>query len=314
MSQRYLTTVEQIEALKQLNTIEFYARQIVEGFLTGIHRSPYHGFSVEFAEHRTYNPGESTRFIDWKLYGRTDKLYVKKFEAETNLRCQLLLDTSSSMLYPVGQRVNKLGFSALCAAAMAHLLSKQRDSVGITTFTQAIDTHLPSRLSAAHQKTIFGKLNELLLRTFDTSQTSTGERTSLAPVLHQVAEMLPKRSLVVLFSDIFSDEPSDEIFNGFEYLRYNHHEVIVFQVTHNRTEKNFELENRPYKIIDMETGEVLKLSPTEIRSYFQRLAAEHQEQLKRRFLQYKIDYIEADIERPFDQVLSPWLMKRSRMY
>ncbi len=313
MHNRYLTTAKQIESLAQLNSIEFYARQIVEGFLSGIHRSPYHGFSVEFAEHRIYNPGESTRFIDWKLFGRTDKLFVKKFEAETNLRCQMVIDTSNSMLYPTDKKITKLGFSALCAASMSYLLSKQRDAAGLTTFSNKIETHLPARLSPAHQKNIFGYLENMLEQRFS-AENGAKSQTTIAPTLHQIAEMLPKRSLVIFFSDIFSDEISSDIFNAFEHLRYNHHEIVVFRVTHHATEMNFDFDNRPYKIVDMETGEVIKLTPTEYKQFYRRLSEEQQRELKQRFTQYKIDFIEADIDLPFSQVLYPWLIKRSRMF
>lgn len=311
MSDRFLTTTEQIESLSYLNTIDFFARQIVDGFITGIHKSPYHGFSVEFAEHRVYNQGESIKHIDWKLFGRTDKLYVKNYEAETNLRCQIVLDCSSSMFYPVDKTINKAGYSALCAAAIALMLNRQRDSVGLTLFSGDVQTHLPSRLSASHQKMIFSHLDNILRERY-TPEKKRG--TSTAQVLHQIAEVINKRSLVVLFTDMFSQAAPEDIYSALEHLRYNKHEVIIFHVTHQQTEQMFELENRPYKLIDMETGETFKLNPSEYRQYYVQQIKKQFEELRKRCLQYKIELLEADIDQPFQHVLTPWLVKRSRLY
>ncbi len=311
MSERFLTTTEQIESLSNLHTIDFFARQIVEGFITGIHKSPYRGFSVEFAEHRVYNQGESIKHIDWKLFGRTDKLYVKNYEAETNLRCQIVLDCSSSMFYPADKTVNKAGYSALCAASISLMLNRQRDAVGLTLFSDSIQEHLPSRLSASHKRLIFSYLDSILRERFNPAKK---RGTSTAQVLHQISEVINKRSLVVLFTDMFAQATPEEIYGALEHLRYNKHEVILFHVTHQRTEQMFELENRPYKLIDMETGETFKLNPSEYRQYYVQQIKRQFEDLRKRCLQYKIELLEADIDQPFQNVLTPWLVKRSRLY
>lgn len=310
MNERFLTTASQIESLTNLNHIEFLARQIVDGFITGIHKSPYHGFSVEFAEHRIYNQGESIKHVDWKLYGRTDKLFVKNYEAETNLRCYILVDTSSSMYYPVDKQINKVGYSALCAAAMIYLLVRQRDAVGLSLFSNQLDFSVPAKLSVSHQKVMFQQLNQLLNNHYD----STNKHGTATPqMLHQIAEAIPRRSLVVIFSDMFIDSEQAELFNAFEHLRYNKHEVIVFQVTHKKTEQLFELENRPYKLVDMESGETIKLNPQQFRDFYSQQLEKQVDELKKRCLQYKIDFVEADIDHPFQQVLTPWFVKRGKM-
>lgn len=311
MNTPFLTTAQQIEALPYLNSIDFFARQIVEGFISGIHKSPYHGFSVEFAEHRVYNNGESARNIDWKLFGRTDKLFVKNYEAETNLRCQLVVDTSSSMLYPVDNIINKAGYSALCAAAITHMLGRQRDSVGLTTFSDNIDLHLPSRLSGSHQKLIFSTLDNILRSRYSTDQK---RGTATATIIHRIAEMINKRSLVAIFTDMFTQSADNELFESLEHLKYNKHEVIFFHVTHNKTEQLFELENRPYKIIDMESGETLKLNPSEYREFYLNSIRQKFDMLRKKCLQYKIELVEVDIDKPFSDVLTPWLVKRSKLY
>ncbi|MGI6479696.1 MAG: DUF58 domain-containing protein [Salinivirgaceae bacterium] len=311
MSNKFLTTAEQIESLSYLNSIDFFARQIVDGFISGIHKSPYHGFSVEFAEHRVYNQGESVRHIDWKLFGRTDKLFVKNYEAETNLRCQIVIDCSSSMFYPTDKTIHKAGYSALCAAAISHMLNRQRDAVGLTLFSDKVDEHFSPHLSNSHQKLIFSKLDDILRSKYNT-ETKTG--TATADTLHQIAEVINKRSLVVLFTDMFTQTPVNKIYESLEHLRYNKNEVIIFHVTHKKTEQMFELDNRPYKLIDMETGESFKLNPAEYREYYLQQIKDKFDELKKRCLQYKIELVEADIDNPFSSVLSPWLVKRSKLF
>ncbi len=311
MNDRFLTTAEQIESLSYLNSIDFYARQIVDGFITGIHKSPYHGFSVEFAEHRIYNQGESVKHIDWKLYGRTDKLFVKNFEAETNLRCQIVIDCSSSMMYPINKTVHKAGYSALCAAAIVHMLNRQRDAVGLTIFTDKIEKHFSAHLSNSHQKILYSQLDNTLRSKYN-SDTKTV--TATASTLHQIADIINKRSLVVLFTDMFTQTADIELYEALEHLRYNKHEVIIFHVTHRRTEQLFEFDNRPYKFVDMETGESFKLYPAEYRQYYLKQITQHFDELRKRCLQYKIELIEADIDNAFSEVLSPWLVKRSKLF
>ena len=296
-----------LKKVREFGNIELLARQLVEGFITGMHKSPYHGFSVEFAEHRLYNTGESTKYIDWKAYAKTDRLYSKRFEEETNLRCHLVLDNSSSMYYPVENK-GKITFSILSAAALAYLLQKQRDAVGIFSFSEKIDLQTQIKSTASHLHKLFISLERML----DESQKA--RKTSVAPVLHEIAEKIHKRSLVIIFSDFFQNTiDSQEIFTALQHLKHNKHEVLLFHVTDVDTELNFDFEERPYEFLDMESGEKLKLQPSEIKDMYQERMGEYYNNLRLKCGQFKIDYVQADINKSFDQVLSAFLIKRSKM-
>lgn len=305
-----MKTLQEIFNFEQFDNLEWVSRQVVEGFITGQHRSPYHGFSVEFAEHRLYNSGESTRHIDWKLYARTDKLFVKKYEEETNLRCMAVVDTSSSMLFPYGDKnkVNKLNFSIFSAAALFHLLRRQRDAVGLTLFSDKIDFQSQIKLSETHSKLLHSELNRCL----NTSKADFNRKTNIAETLHLVAESIHKRSLVVVFTDLFSAN-QDELFSAFEHLRYNKHEVIVFHVTDKNLEQQLAYSNKPIKFVDMETGEEMKLNPNEIRRNYTKKLDEIITDFKLKCGQYQIDFAEADINEEFQNVLIPFLVKRQAM-
>ena len=303
------------QELQQFSHLELLARQVVEGFITGLHKSPFHGFSVEFAEHRLYNNGEPTKHIDWKLYGRTDKMFVKRYEEETNLRCQLVIDHSSSMYFPLpekGQKevLNKITFSVQCAAALAELLRMQRDAVGLSVFGEEVEIHTPARSSNMHHKLLFSEMEKLLLPQEKDHRT----KTFAVDALHQIAESIHKRSLVIIFSDMFeSSSNADELFSALQHLRHNRHEVILFHVTDKRHEMEFDYENRPYTFVDMESGEEVKVQPNEIKSTYLNSINEFKHELKLRCGQYRIDFVEADINEGFKQVLLPYLMKRTRM-
>ncbi|MFO7864470.1 MAG: DUF58 domain-containing protein, partial [Salinivirgaceae bacterium] len=281
------------------------------GFITGLHRSPFHGFSVEFAEHRAYNKGESVRFIDWKLYGRTGKLYVKRFEEETNLRCQIVIDTSSSMYFPVKSHTNKLQFSVYAAAAIIHMLNKQRDATGLSLFNDDLYFHTKARLSQPHIHKLYAMLDELLQASYNEKQQSG---TELSGVLHQIAEATGKRSLVIIFSDMFENSNRESLYKALEHLRYNKHEVVLFHVYDSRFEQNLQLENRPYKLIDMENGDTLKLRPQEVEAQYAHNINAFYEDVRAKCLQYKTDFVPADINSTFDQVLTSFLLHRKRMF
>jgi len=306
-----MKTIQEIYSLEQFDNLEWVARQVVEGFITGLHRSPYHGFSVEFAEHRQYNTGESVKYIDWKLYARTEKLFVKRFEEETNLRAMVVIDTSSSMLFPFksGNPVNKLSFAVYSAAALIYLLRRQRDAVGLTLFSDKIELKTPVKVSESHAKWLFAELNRCLTK--ETQQLN--QTTNTTEVLHLIAEQIHKRSLVILFTDLFSTNP-DELFSALEHLRYNKHEVILFHVTDKQHEQELEYQNRPIRFIDMETGEVLKLNPNDIRRNYQMNYHQFIDQVRVKCAQYKIDLSEADVSNDFREVLIPFLVKRKAMY
>ncbi len=304
------------DRLQQFNSLEFLARQVVEGFITGLHKSPFHGFSVEFAEHRLYNPGESVRFVDWKLYGRTDKLFVKRFEEETNLRCRIIIDRSSSMYFPLKDNAdindpNKATFSVYAAAVLLNLMKKQRDAVGITTFTDGIDLHTTSRSSAVHHKYLYTELEKLL----DPRPAKEQLTTNITESLHQIAEMLHKRSLVILFSDMLDDvNKLDEVFSALQHFKHYKHEVILFHVMDRNLEEFLELDDRPYRFIDMETKETIKLNPVEVREKYTQAFREMRKELEMRCGRYRIDYVQADINKGFEGILLPYLFKRERLH
>lgn len=305
------STLEEIVQYEQFDNLEFIASQIVAGFITGLHRSPYHGFSVEFAEHRVYNNGESTKHVDWKLYARTEKLFVKQFEEETNLRSYLVLDTSSSMLFPYkSDKISKLQFSVYCAAALIHMLRKQRDTSGLCLFSDKIELLTDTKLSTSHVQMMYARLNNLLKE----NAIPLNKPTATADILHQLADSISKRALVILFTDMFSAGNTEDIFAALQHLRYNKHEVILFHVKDKRMEEQFEFSNRPHIFIDMESGQEIKFSPNEIRETYKQKIAEFYRELKIRCSQHQIDFVEADIHEGFRDVLLPYLIKRSKLH
>jgi uncharacterized protein (DUF58 family) len=298
--------------LQAYSHLELLAKQVVEGFITGLHKSPFHGFSVEFAEHRLYNTGESTRHLDWKLYAKTDKLFVKRYEEETNLRCRILLDISSSMHFPEelpkGQ-LNKLDFSIYAAAALIELLKKQRDAYGLSTFSNEIETHTQAKSSLAHRRLVYAELEALL------GSKTKAKPTAAVEALHQIAELIHKRSLLIIFSDMMDDhEREEELLAALQHMKHNKHEVILFHVVDQAKEIDFDFENRPYHFIDMESGEEVKLNPTEVKEAYVKEMTERTNSLKLKCGQYGIDYVEADIAQGFHQVLLPFLSKRKRLF
>lgn len=306
-----MDSLEEIVQYEQFDNLEFIASQIVAGFITGLHRSPYHGFSVEFAEHRVYNTGESTKHVDWKLYARTEKLFVKQYEEETNLRSYILLDTSSSMLFPYkSDKISKLHFSVYCAAALIYMLRKQRDASGLCLFSDKIEVLTDAKLNSTHIQMMYSYLRDLL----KTNAIPLNKPTSTAEVLHQLADTIHKRSLIVLFTDMFSNGNSEELFSALQHLRYNKHEIILFHVKDKRMEENFEFSNRPHIFVDMESGREIKFSPNEIRETYKQKITEYYQELKLRCGQFQIDFVEADIHESFRKVLLPYLIKRSKLY
>ncbi len=299
--------------IQQLSHLELLAKQVVEGFITGLHKSPFHGFSVEFAEHRLYNKGEATKHIDWRLYGRTDKLFVKRYEEETNLRCQLIIDNSSSMHFPDASKenlLNKLNFSVHAAAAISYLLKMQRDAVGLSIFSDKIELNTKAKSSSVHHKMLFAEMEKRILDT----AIQTGTKTMGAQALHEIAETIHKRSLVVIFSDMMDNsENPEELFSALQHLKHNKHEVILFHVTDKKTEEDFKFENRPYLFVDVESGEEVKVHSNEFREAYINSLKDFKHELKLKCAQYKIDMVEADINEGYKNVLLPYLLKRERM-
>jgi uncharacterized protein (DUF58 family) len=296
-----------LSKIREYGHLDFLSKQLVEGFITGLHKSPFHGFSVEFAEHRLYNNGESTRHIDWKVFGKTDKLFVKRYEEETNLRCHILLDVSSSMYYPV-QNNGKLNFSVLAAATLANMLQRQRDAVSLVTFSDQIEVQTECKSTSTHIHKIFVELESVLNR------KKTQLKTSVIETLHQIADKIHKRSLVVVFSDMFENiEDIEKTFSALLHLKHNLHEVLLFHVTDKKTEKDFEFEDRPYEFIDLETGEKVKVQPQLVKEKYVNVLENFSHDLKIKCGQYKIDFIEVDIYQGFDQVMNSFLAKRAKM-
>ncbi|MEY2799815.1 MAG: hypothetical protein RI934_803 [Bacteroidota bacterium] len=297
-----------LKELQQFNNLEYLAKQVVEGFVTGLHKSPFHGFSVEFAEHRQYNQGDSIKNIDWKLFGRTDKIYTKRYEEETNLKCHIVMDISSSMYYPA-QKENKIRFAALTAAALITLLKKQRDAFALTLFDEKISYTSATKSTTTHQKNIFFELEKTL------GVAPELAKTALPEVLTTLADTIPKRSLVIILSDFFQNVNNhDSIFAALQQLKYNQNEVLVFHVMDQKTELDLDFNDQQIEFVDLENGSVLKLNTAAIKSNYQQSVAGFLSQLQEKCFQYKIDFIPTNITDGFDKVLTNYLIKRSKMH
>jgi len=307
------------ENLEKYKSLDFYARQIVEGYISGLHRSPFHGFSVEFAEHRQYAVGESTRNIDWKLYGRTDKLFVKRFEEETNLRCQLVVDHSSSMLLPTEshgnmEQPNKLTFACCAAAVISELLVRQRDAFGLSLLSDRIDLQTECRSSRPHQHYLLQLLEqELLAPTPADSRRFTPCPTGIVEALHLTAEQLHRRSMVVIFSDaMVRPDDRDPLLDALRHLRHCKHEVLFFHILHHGHELDFDYSDRPTEFIDLESGQRLKVRPAEVADNYRQIIRRQMDEVKHYAIQFHIDYQPIDVALGFRQVILPYLLKRSR--
>ena len=285
--------MENIKQIKIASNIEFFAKQVVEGFITGKHKSPYHGFSVEFAEHKLYNNGESTRHIDWKLFARSDKLFVKRFEEETNLRCQIVIDTSSSMFYPNFSNIslenpNKIVFSVYASSVLMQLFKKQRDAVGLSTYSAEIENHIIAKTSSRHHQLIYNEFEKILSIDAKLSERKSATISSL----HEIAERINQRSLVILFTDLISDNNLEDIFDAFRHLKHKKNEVILFHLSDVSKEQKLEFENKPYNFIDVESGENIKINPSHYKENYVEKVDSYLNKMRLKCLQYKIDLIE----------------------
>jgi len=296
----------------EIKNLELLARQIVEGFITGIHKSPFHGFSVEFSEHKLYNKGESTRHIDWKLFAKTEKLYTKKYEEETNLRCHIIIDNSASMHYPVVKeqqinQLNKVGFSAVASACLMEVLKRQRDAVGLSIFADSYQYYAPEKGGDRHRKMILHQLEKLVTGNSDAT-------TETYQYLHEIAEKIHRRSLIFLFTDMFQTNIDEEkMFEALRHLKYNKHEVVLFHTFDMKTELNFDFENSPKKFVDVETGETVNLFAENIKENYTKLVDSYFKELKNKCLQYKISYVPVDIQQGVHQVLTSYFLSRQKM-
>lgn len=293
-SQRFLKP----EALAKLSGLDVKARLVVEGFLTGLHKSPYHGFSVEFAEYRQYMPGDEPKRVDWKAFARSDRYYVKEFEEETNLRAWILLDASSSMGYK-SDGISKLEYASYLAASLTYLLLKQQDAVGLVLFDQAIRTYIPPRATTSHLTTILQHLDK----------ARPGGRTDVSATFHELAEKIKRRGLIIVLSDLMDDP--DKVLLGLKHFRHRKHEVLAFHVL-DPAEQELSL---PHDAVfkDMETGEELPASPAEIRASYQRLVSAWTERYRKECRDHLIDYVSLSTSTPFDQALLAYLSKRQKV-
>ncbi|AOW18510.1 hypothetical protein LPB03_14055 [Polaribacter vadi] len=293
----------------EIKNLDLLAKQVVEGFITGIHKSPFHGFSVEFSEHKLYNKGESTRHIDWKLFAKTEKLYTKKYEEETNLRCHIIIDNSASMNYPILKTqtidsLNKVGFSAIAAASLMEILKRQRDAVGLSIYSDSYEYYAPEKGSDRHRNMLLHQLEQLLVSN-STSATETYQ------FLHEIAEKMHRRSLVFLFTDMFQTSKEDEVlFEALRHLKYNKHEVVLFHTYDGKTELDFNFDNSPKKFVDVETGEEINVFAENVQQKYNELTTNYFKELKNKCLQYKIDYVPVDIHKGFNEILTSYLLQR----
>ena len=291
---------------------DLLAKSIVEGFISGMHKSPFHGFSAEFAEHKIYNNGESTRHIDWKLFAKTDKLYTKRYDEETNLRCHLIVDNSSSMHYPKQPQqdidhLNKISFSALAAAAVMQLLKKQRDAVGLSVYSDALDYYAPEKGSERHHQMLLDCLATTATQAPESAGTKTYE------VLHQIAEKLHRRSLIFLFTDMLQPEQeADKLFEALRHLKHNKHELVLFHVYDKATEYNFKFDNAPKRFVDVESGAAVDVHPEALQQSYEAAIEAYFKDLRTTCGQYKINYLGVDIKEGFDKLLTAFLVERQK--
>ncbi len=292
--------------------LELLAKQVVEGFIAGMHKSPFHGFSAEFAEHKIYNQGESTRHIDWKLYAKTDKLYTKRYDEETNLRCHIILDNSSSMHYPEMlsfsiNNLNKIAFSSLAAASLMHMLKQQRDAVGLSVYSDTYDYYAPEKGSERHHQMLLGQLSEAVISKPLNKQTDT------YTYLHQIAEKIHKRSMIFLFTDMFQTSADEtKLFEALRHLKYNKHEVVLFHVFDKSKELSFDFDNKPKRFVDVETGEYINLYSENVKENYEKSVGVYFDALRLKCGQYRIKYVEADINKDFNNILTTFMIERQK--
>lgn len=301
----------QLEKISSFGHLELLANQIVEGFISGMHKSPFHGFSSEFAEHKVYNPGESTRHIDWKLFAKTDRLYTKRYEEETNLRCHIILDNSSSMHYPAlkdGQPFyeNKIGFSVLASAVLMDLLKRQRDAVGLSVYSDSYEFYAPEKGSGRHHRMLLNKLEDVLQKPGEAKNTDT------ITYLHQIAQKMHRRSMIILFTDMFQTEDNEALFNALMHLKHNKHKVVLFHVTDKKTEFSFDFDNAPRKFVDLETGEQVNLFAENIKEEYEKRVADYFRKIEETCMQYRIKYVPVSVDEKFEKILITYLVEKQK--
>ncbi|HCT52010.1 MAG TPA: DUF58 domain-containing protein [Balneola sp.] len=300
------------DILSKLSSLELRAKKIVEGFISGLHKSPYHGFSVEFAEHRPYNPGDDFKHIDWKQYAKKERFYVKQYEEETNLRCYVLLDTSSSMLFKHFGDWSKLRYGIHYAASLLYLMHRQRDACGLIPFSSKIESFIPAKGTYAHLRQVYTELEKELVR--EEKKDEIKRTTATAQVIHEVSERLNHRSLVVIITDLFENvEAHDELISALKHLRHRKHEVLLFNTLEKRSERELDFSDNKFVFEDMETGAELEVMPAQVREDYIAKVEEHTKKFKMACSEFEIDYEEMDTESGFDTALLAYLNKRRRL-
>ncbi|MBX9806836.1 MAG: DUF58 domain-containing protein [Flavobacteriaceae bacterium] len=299
----------QIEKISSFQHLEMLANQIVEGFISGMHKSPFHGFSAEFAEHKVYNVGESTKHIDWKLFAKTDRLYTKKFEEDTNLRCHIIIDNSSSMHYPKLDDKdkfyhNKIGFSVLASAVLMNILKKQRDAVGLSVFSDTYEYYSPEKGSDRHHRMILNALENLL------EKPKVQKSTDTIKYLHQIAEKIHRRSMIILFTDMFQSGIEEALFTALQHLKHNKHKVVLFHVIDNKTELNFDFDNAPRKFVDLETGDEVNIFADNVKKEYEKGVNSYFKKLALTCSQNKIKYIPVSVSDSFEKILTTYLAEK----
>ncbi|KDN55031.1 DUF58 domain-containing protein [Flavobacterium seoulense] len=301
----------QIGIIASFQHLELLANQVVEGFISGMHKSPFHGFSAEFAEHKVYNTGESTKHIDWKLFAKTDRLYTKQFEEETNLRCHIIIDNSSSMHYPklnTNQNFyeSKIGFSVLASAILMNLLKKQRDAVGLSVFSDTYEYYAPEKGSDRHHRMVLNALENLLEEPVGKKSTDT------ITFLHQIAEKIHRRSMIVLFTDMFQIGEEERLLTALQHLKHNKHKVVLFHVVDGKTELNFDFDNVPRKFIDVETGDEIVVFADNVKEEYEKQAASYFKRLALSCAQNKIKYVPVSVREDFEKIMLTYLVEKQK--
>lgn len=301
----------QQEKISSFQHLELLANQVVEGFISGMHKSPFHGFSAEFAEHKTYNVGESTKHIDWKLFAKTDRLFTKRFEEETNLRCHIIIDNSSSMHYPKLKDnqpfyESKIGFAVLASAVLMNLLKKQRDAIGLSVFSDTYEYYAPEKGSDRHHRMILNTLENLL------EKPKVSKNTDTIIFLHQIAEKMHRRSMVILFTDMFQSGNEEELFNALQHLKHDKHKVILFHVIDNKTELNLDYDNTPRKFIDLESGEEVTIFADNVKQEYEKGVNAYFKKLALTCSQNKIKYIPVGVSDSFEKILTTYLVEKQK--
>ncbi|MGL5113259.1 MAG: DUF58 domain-containing protein [Flavobacterium sp.] len=305
----------QIEKIASFKHLELLAKQVVEGFISGMHKSPFHGFSAEFSEHKVYNSGESTKHIDWKLFAKTDRLYTKCFEEETNMRCHIIIDNSSSMHYPKlagGQSFyeNKIGFSVLAAAVLMAILKQQRDAVGLSVFADTYEYYAPEKGSDRHHRMLLDILEHLL------DAPAASKKTDTFTYLHQIAEKMHRRSMILLFTDMFQtdggEDSEEKLFSALQHLKHNKHKVVLFHVIDHKTEFHFDFDSKPRRFVDLESGEEIAIFAESIKEAYEQKIKKYHEKVVMTCAQNKIVYLPVGVGDNFEKILTTYLIEKQK--